>query len=178
MLAEIFDIEQERGIIEGKIFDIKITVLATLLFVANTVLSAYLAIATTRGVGALSRFGLREDVMGTLEYYVRTGARVRGARRSCSSRSTSSCPSGGFGGRRRCWPRCSPASCSRWREVRLHRITRVVQSGHLYTGTLDVIVIIVIWVYYAAVIFILGGEVGQVYELRRVRRLQRETFED
>jgi hypothetical protein len=27
-------------------------------------------------------------------------------------------------------------------------------------------------------IFILGGEVGQVYELRRVRRLQRETFED
>jgi len=39
-------------------------------------------------------------------------------------------------------------------------------------------VIIVFWVYYAAMIFILGGEVGQVYELRRVRRLQRETFED
>ena len=50
--------------------------------------------------------------------------------------------------------------------------------GSLYTGTLYVIVIMVTWVYYAAVIFILGGEVGQVYELRRVRRLQRETFED
>jgi hypothetical protein len=27
-------------------------------------------------------------------------------------------------------------------------------------------------------IFILGGEVAQVYELRRVRKLQREAFED
>jgi hypothetical protein len=29
-----------------------------------------------------------------------------------------------------------------------------------------------VWVYYAALVFVLGGEVGQVYELRRVRRLQ------
>ena len=50
--------------------------------------------------------------------------------------------------------------------------------GSFYTGTLYALVIIVFWVYYAAMIFILGGEVGQVYELRRVRRLQRETFED
>jgi membrane protein len=47
----------------------------------------------------------------------------------------------------------------------------------LYAGTLAGIVIVVFWVYYAALIFILGGEVGQVYELRRTRRLQRETFE-
>jgi len=39
-------------------------------------------------------------------------------------------------------------------------------------------VILVFWVYYAALIFILGGEVGRVYELRRVRRLQREALED
>jgi membrane protein len=37
---------------------------------------------------------------------------------------------------------------------------------------------VVVWLYYAALIFILGGEVGQVYELRRVRRLQREVFTD
>jgi len=36
----------------------------------------------------------------------------------------------------------------------------------------------VLWVYYAAVVFILGGEVGQVFELRRMRRLQREAFEE
>ena len=49
--------------------------------------------------------------------------------------------------------------------------------GTLYTGTLYALVIIVFWVYYAALIFIIGGEVGRVYELRRVRRLQRETLE-
>jgi uncharacterized BrkB/YihY/UPF0761 family membrane protein len=48
----------------------------------------------------------------------------------------------------------------------------------LYTGTIAAVVIIVSWVYYACIAFILGGEVGQVYELRRVRRLQREAFED
>jgi len=59
--------------------------------------------------------------------------------------------------------------------------TAYVQSfnpGSLYTGTLAALVILVIFVYYAATIFILGGEVGQVYELRRVRRMQREAFED
>lgn len=50
--------------------------------------------------------------------------------------------------------------------------------GSLYTGTLAALIIVVVWVYYAAMIFILGGEVAQVYELRRVRRLQREAFED
>ena len=39
------------------------------------------------------------------------------------------------------------------------------------------LVVVVFWVYYAALIFILGGEVGQVYELRRTRKRQRETFE-
>jgi membrane protein len=49
--------------------------------------------------------------------------------------------------------------------------------GSLFTGTLAAIVIVIIWVYYAAIIFILGGEVGQVYALRRVRRLQRAAVE-
>ena len=38
------------------------------------------------------------------------------------------------------------------------------------------LVVLVIWVYYAALVFILGGEVGQVYELRRTRKRQREVF--
>ena len=50
--------------------------------------------------------------------------------------------------------------------------------GSLYTGTLAALIIVVVWVYYAAMIFILGGEVAQVHELRRVRKRQREAFED
>ena len=50
--------------------------------------------------------------------------------------------------------------------------------GSLYTTTLSAIVVVIVWFYYASVIFILGGEVAQVYELRRVRRRQREVFTD
>ena len=46
----------------------------------------------------------------------------------------------------------------------------------MYTGALAAIVIVVVWVYYSAIVFILGGEVGQVFELRRTRRHQREVF--
>jgi membrane protein len=54
---------------------------------------------------------------------------------------------------------------------------RRFNPGSLFTGTLAAIVIVIIWVYYAAIIFILGGEIGQVYELRRVHRLQRAAIE-
>jgi membrane protein len=69
--------------------------------------------------------------------------------------------------------------CSVMFEIARNLFTAYVQNfnpGSLYTGTLTAIVVAVVWVYYASVIFILGGEVGQVAELRRVRRMQREVF--
>src|SRR5215218_987479 len=68
VLADVFDIEFDRGIIRGKLFDIQITIMATLLLVAYTALSAYLALATTRGVQLVERLGIRADVMGTAVY--------------------------------------------------------------------------------------------------------------
>src|SRR5207253_4304231 len=68
VLAAIFDIDSDKGIIAGKIFDVKITVVSTLLLICYIVLSTYLAIATSRGVLVLGQLGLRKDVMGSLEY--------------------------------------------------------------------------------------------------------------
>jgi membrane protein len=177
VLAEVFDIDQDRGIIAGKIFDIKVALVATLLVVAYTMLSAYLAIATTRGVAVLSQLGLRDETMGRLEYWSgRTLAfvvivlmfyalykylpnrRVRATTALIASLFTGV-----------------------MLEVAKNLFTLLVthfSPGSLYTGTLAAMVIIVVWVYYASLLFILGGEVAQVYELRRVRRLQRETFEE
>ena len=59
VLAAIFDIDTDRGIIAGKIFDIEMTLVSSLLLVAYTVLSAYLAIATTRGFLVLADLGIR-----------------------------------------------------------------------------------------------------------------------
>jgi membrane protein len=177
VLASVFDIEQERGIVEGKLFDIKVTLLSTLLVVFYTALNFYLAVAQSRGIAVLRTFGLREDVMGGLEYWA--GRLVSFALVTLM-----------FFALYRYLPKrrvrvpsalVAALFTSALFELFKSLFTAYVESfnpGSLYTGTLAAIVIVVIWVYYACIAFIVGGEVGQVYELRRVRRLQREAFED
>jgi len=177
VLADVFDIETDRGIIQGKLFDIQITIMATLLLVAYTALSAYLALATTRGVQIFERIGIRADLMGTVEYALgRIVAFTFVATMFFSLYKF-------LPNRRIRWPTALLAAVftSSMFEIAKNVFTAYVAEfnpGSLYTGTLYALVIVVFWVYYAAMIFILGGEVAQVYELRRVRRLQRETFEE
>ncbi len=177
VLADVFDIEQERGILAGKLFDIQITIVSTILLVIYTALNAYLAIATSRGVQVLQRLGVRADVMGGLEYW--SGRALAFAFIAAM-----------FYGlykylpiRRVRWQTALLAAMFTGAMLELAKaafayyIARF-DPGSLYTGTLAAFVILVVWVYYAALIFILGGEVAQVYELRRVRRRQRVLLED
>ncbi len=177
VLSEVFDIEQDRGIIQGKIFDIKITVIATLLFVVYTVLTTYLNIATTRGFQFLQAIGIRQGLMGGLEFWIGTLVASLFVVLMFFS-----------------LYKFLPNRRIRWRAAMLAAVFTTVlfelakfiftaylgsfNPGSLYTGTLATLVIVVFWVYYSSVIFILGGEVGQVHELRRVRRVQREAFEE
>lgn len=176
VLGEVFDIEQGLDFIKGKLFDIKITIVSTVLFVAYAVLSTYMKIATSKALGALTDVGFRKSFRIRLEYW--------------------------FGnilallfitGMFFALYKFLPSRKIRWQaaligalftsvlfELAKQLFTAYIGSfnpSSLYAGTLAGIVIVVFWVYYAALIFILGGEVGQVYELRRTRRLQRETFE-
>lgn len=174
-LADVFDIENERSIIRGKIFDFQITFVSTVLFVASTVISSYLALATTRGLGVLKEFGVRQDVMTDLEYWIGRGLAflfitimffalykylpIRKVRARTALLAAT------FSGL--------------LFELAKNVFRLVIESLNpqsIYTGAIAALVIIVVWVYYAALIFLIGGEVGQVYELRRTRRLQREVF--
>ena len=180
VLASVFDIESERGIIAGKIFDVKITILSTLLFVASVTISVYVNLATKSGASVLESIGLRTDVMGELEAWVGRGIafvfialmffalykflpirRVRTKTAWMASLFTSVAFEGARG--------------------IFSYYTATFNPASLYTGTavaLTAIIIVVFWCYYGALIFILGGEVGQVYELRRMRKLQREVLSD
>ena len=177
VLASIFDIENERGIIQGKIFDMQVTIVSTLLVVAYTALSAYLAIATSRGTAALREAGIRTETMGAMEYaFGRLLAFAVIVLMFFALYKTLPI-------RRVRWQTALIASLftSFMLEVAKNVFAFMVQRmdpASLYTGTLYAVVIIVIWTYYAALIFLLGGEVGQVFELRRVRRQQREVFEN
>ncbi len=176
VLAEIFDIETGRGIVAGKWFDIKMTVYSSALLVVYLALSVYLALATTRGETFLSDLGLRQDVMGGVAYIVGRliaflflvltffalykylpNRRIRVQQALVGGLTTAFL----FEAARNLWT----------------AYTQSFDPGSLYTGTLYAVVSLVFWVYYSALIFIIGGEVAQANDLRRVRRLQRETFE-
>ena len=174
-LADVFDIESERGIIQGKLFDLQITIVATVLFVASTMVTTYLALATSRGLAALQEVGLRRDVMTGLEYWIgRTLAfafialmffalykylPIRKVRT------------------RTAWlAAIFSALLLEVAKLAFSVVIASVNPQSLYTGAIATLVIVVVWTYYAALIFLIGGEVGQVYELRRTRKLQREVF--
>jgi len=177
VLCSIFDIEQDRGIIEGKIFDVRVTVVSSCLLVLYTALSAYLAIATTRGVSVLADLGLRQDVMGRLEYSIGRGlalvfivALFYGLYKFLPNK-------------RIRWQTALLAAGFTGVAFEVARVVfalyaRSFHPGSMYSGTVAALVVAVLWVYYAAVVFILGGEVAQVYELRHVRQLQYEAFEE
>ncbi|HEX4936089.1 MAG TPA: YihY/virulence factor BrkB family protein, partial [Gemmatimonadaceae bacterium] len=176
VLGEIFDIETGRGIIAGKWFDVKMTVYSSTLLVVYMGLSLYLALAGTRGSAFLAEFGFRADVLSGLElavgrliafsfivatfwalYKYLPHRRIRWQQALVGALSSSVM----FEIVRNLWT----------------SYTRSFDPGSFYSGTIYAVVSLVFWVYYAALIFIIGGEVSQAHELRRVRRLQRETLE-
>jgi membrane protein len=177
VLASVFDIEQERGIIQGKIFDIKITVLSTILITGNTLISTYVLIATKASRQVLVGLGIREDVMGQASAWGThlVGTLLLGLMFFALYK---------FLPIRRV--RTKTAWVAALFTTLMFELAKVAfnlyidsfNPGSLYTGAVAAIVVIVVWVYYAALIFILGGEVGQVYELRRTRKRQREVFLD
>ncbi len=171
VLASVFDIDRDRGIIAGKWFDIRVTIISTLLVVTYTALSAYMAIATTRWGQVLSEAGVPARTMGSLAYtagrvaaFFAIGLMLYGLYRYLPNRHI----------------RPAKAFVSATVAAILFELAKAVfrayihhfNPGSFYTGTLAAGAIVVLWVYYAALVFVLGGEVGQVYELRRIRRLQ------
>jgi len=177
VLASVFDIESERGIIQGKLFDIKITVLSTILITAYTLISTYVLVATKSSVQVLEELGIRSDVMGQ--------ARAWGTHLMASTILAVM-----FFSLYKFLPVRRVRTKTAWVaalftsvmfEVAKFAFAVYVSSfnpGSLYAGTVAAVVVVVFWVYYAALIFILGGEVGQVFELRRTRKRQREVFQD
>lgn len=175
VLAEVFDIEQERGIVWGKLFDLGVTIIGTGLIVAYVALSVYLGLASSRGVRLLAEWGVRSDVMGEVSYIVGRGvafAVLVGAFFALFK-----------------W---LPNRLIRWQtallasavsaalfEVARQLFTRLLATlspNSLYTGTIAAVAIVVLWVYWAAILFIIGGEVAHVTELRRLRRTRRVTL--
>jgi membrane protein len=173
-LRSVFDIQEERGIIAGKIFDAQMVIVAGTLFIANTSITILLE--------AVQTFGL--ELVGLTEAGVVRTLRVMYARllaylfiflmffliyRFLPVR-------------RIPWRIAAAAATfasiafellkSAFTFYVAHVANYETTYGYVYTT-----VVVVFWVYYSAVVFVLAGEVGHVYELSRIRRKQREVLD-
>lgn len=170
-LRDIFDLQEDRGVIQGKIFDAQMVVVAGTLFLANTGITAALEAIQTYGVG-WTGFRLADPVQAVYAQLLAFGFifimflliyRYLPARRT-------------------------PWRISLVAATFTSVVWEILKSGFAWYvsyvadyrttyGTLATVVVLVFWIYYSAVVFVLGGEVGQVYDLYRIRRRQRELLE-
>lgn len=166
VLALIFD-GTDRGIVVGKLFDMAATLVSTFAVVVYIAVSAYLDLATSRGVQLLMSAGLRESAMGSISYVMGRAlaitiifmlfyAMYRGLPRHRPSVRTSL---------------IAASTATFLFEVARHIFSLLVRHfdpSSLYTGTIAAIVAVVFWTYYGALLFMIGGEIAQAVELRRL----------
>ncbi len=142
-----------------------------MLVVLWVAVSTYIALARSDGVALLNQLGLHaEQVMKPLTYIAGRIIAFRAA----------------LGGLFTVLYKILPNRRVRWRQSLVGGLTsaamfELARSGfgfavhHFnpaswYTGTLAAVIVVMFWVYYAALIFVIGGEISQVYEERYLMR--------
>jgi membrane protein len=174
VLKHIFDLPEERGIVQGKIFDLGMVLIAGTLFLLNTGITVVVEAAQSYGVEWLGLAGRHE-----WEVLQRVSARLLAFAfillmfvliyRFLPLRRTP-------------WRIAVVAATFTalvWEMLKgifAWYVGTVADYKTTY-GTLATLVLLFLWVYYSAIVFVLGGEVAQVYDLLRRRRKQRELLE-
>ena len=172
VLKHIFDLPEERGIVAGKIFDLQMVLVAGTLFVLNTGTTIVVEAAQSYGVEWLGLAGrewemLQRSFARLLAFAFILLAFVLIFRYLPLRRTP--------------WRIALVAATFTavvWELLKGAFAWYVSQADYRTTyGTLATLVLLVLWVYYSAVVFVLGGEVAYVYDLLRRRRKQRELLE-
>lgn len=168
-LREIFDIQQDRGIIMGKLFDLQMVFVAGTLLVANIVITLAVGRVTDLGIVFLhiERGSLVRDLIGRALSFLTIWSMFVLIYRYLPAR------------RIQWWTAVVSATFTavlfELMKTGFALYFRNVNYASTY-GALGFIAIVVIYVYYMALIFIIGGEVGQVAALQRIRRRQKERL--
>lgn len=173
-LRGVFDVQEERGIIQGKLFDARMVVVAGTLFVANTAITVLLEVVQTYGIELL---GLRQgETVRSLQVFLAQLLaygfiflmflliyRYLPARRIPWRIALVSAT-------------FSSIVFELLKSAFAWYVTYLANYSTTY-GYLTSLIVLVFWIYYSAVVFVLGGEVGYVYASNRVRRRQRELLD-
>ena len=167
-LREVFDIAGDRGVLRGKIFDLQVVVLGGVLLLLNVVITVVLQ---SLGGWGTELLGIPEDFLGstqralaTLLAFTSTWALFALIYLYVPARRISW---------RTAWVAATVMAVSyelmKWGFG--WYVTSVADYRSAY-GNLATIVVLLFWIYYGSVVFVLSGEVAQVYTMRKARKVQ------
>ncbi len=173
-LREVFDVGQTRGLLAGKAFDVGMVVVGVLLLTLNLGTTVALETAMDRGVEMVGlqgpAVGLANRLLGHGVALVSIMALFLLAYRYLPAR-------------RIPW---RTAWIAAWFAAVCHEVlksafswyvTEVANYGSAF-GNMATLVVLIFWIYYGALVFILGGEVAQVSVMRKASRVTvRASFE-
>lgn len=166
VVREIFDLHQDRGIVAGKIFDLKMVAMAGTLFALNVGLTVVLQVVATTGLAFLG-LSPSTQLFGRVVAFATIWTMFLLVYRYLPLRKTS-------------WRTSVTAAIftsllfELLKQAFAWYVTRI-DFGSTY-GTLSALVVLIFWIYYSSVVFILGGEVAQVLAMKRIRRRQKERL--
>jgi membrane protein len=174
-LRQIFDVGHDRGIITGKFFDLEIVLVVGVLFAANVTLTLGLTFVFRAGVSMLDFLGAGRGQISLVRLlWTRTLAFLL------------------------LWAtylliyRYLPARHTSWRTsitaaTFTSLVSEALKEGFAWYvisvanysstyGNLASLIVLVLWIYYTALVFVLGGEIAQVAALQRIRRRQKQRL--
>ncbi len=169
VLREVFDVAQDRGIVGGKIFDAKVVVVGGVLVLVNLGVSAASRAAQQYGVHILGLEGYAvsafQAALASLMSYATSFVLFLGIYRYLPAR----------------WIPWRTALVAAMFTSVFHEllkygfgwyVTSVANYGSTY-GNLITLAVLFFWIYYESLVFILGGEIAQVWTMRRARKVVR-----
>lgn len=170
VLRNLFHEEEDRGLVRGKLFDLQVVVIAGTLIVVN--LAVTVAVRTVEALG-LVFLGADGRAASVLQWGVAWGLslasawilffllyRYLPARRVAFRTAVAGATFAALG-------------FELLKGAFAWYVTQVATFSTAYGG-LAVAAILFFWIYYSAVLFILGGIVARTYEVRREARMERK----
>jgi membrane protein len=168
-LCEVFDTEETRSWFRGKLTDVALVLVTGLLFVANTALSEGVALLAQK---SNVRFGFLEFFLAQLLAFFFVVVLFLVVFRYVPARRVR-------------WDTAMVAAvtCSLGFELAKQLLslyfTGMVRPDRLVSDrTLGAVLLFVGWTYYMTFVFLVGGQIAQVYELRRRQASQRALLSD
>jgi membrane protein len=166
VLREVFDVAQDRGMVGGKIFDIKAVIIGGALIAANLWITTEMEAAGDFGISVLGigdqAVSLFHRLWTTVVVYLSAWVLFIGLYRYLPVRWIP-------------WPTAFVAATFAATFFELLKygfswyVTEIASYGSTY-GNLLTMAVLFFWIYYSAIVFILGGEIAQVWTMRRALR--------